>query len=587
MQGDEGRPFRECDVLVIGSGAGGLAAAITARKAGLDVAVLEKEPYFGGTTAFSGGILWIPGNSHAARNGIQDSKAAVHTYLKGEAGRHYRADVVDAYLENGPAMLHFFERETEVSFTPTLYPDYHPDAAGGVLIGRSVAAAPYDGRRLGGEFKRLRLPLSTITFMGMMFNSANTDLKHFFNFTRSAISAAYVAKRLATHLWHMLRYGRGVLLTSGNALAARLAKSAFDAGVPILTEVDAQALILEEGRVRGVTARIGGEMVRLNARRAVVLASGGFAQEATRLAKVYPHVARGGSHLSPVPEGNVGDGIRMAEEVGGRFETGYPNAAAWMPVSAVPLGGGKTGVFPHLVDRYKPGFIMVTRHGRRFTNESNSYHDVGRAMQEACEGEAETAAWLICDKRTIAKYGMGYAKPAPLPLAPYLRSGYLKRGRTLRDLAAAAGIEPDALEATVARFNEEAERGEDPEFGRGSTAFNRYLGDAEHKPNPCVAPIKTAPFYALKLIMGDLGTFDGIVTDAQARVLDSSGRPIPGLYAVGNDAASMMGGAYPGAGITLGPAMTFGYVAARHIAGSAGVPVESVAEMPPVREPAR
>ncbi len=587
MRAAERGHTRAYDVLVIGSGAGGLAAAVTARKAGLDVAVLEKEPWFGGTTAFSGGILWVPGNAHAARNGIEDDKAAVHAYLKQEAGNHYRADVVDAYLENGPAMLDFFERETEVSFLPTLYPDYHPDAPGGVLVGRSVAAEAYDGRRLGREFKRLRPPLETITFMGMMFNSANTDLKHFFNFTRSATSAAYVARRLATHLGHMARYGRGVQLTSGNALAARLARSALDAGVPILTEVDVQSLVVEEGRVRGVTARIEGETVRLEARRAVVLATGGFAHEAARLAKVYPHVARGGAHLSPVPEGNVGDGIRMAERAGARFEAGYSSAAAWMPVSAVPLGGGKTGVFPHLVDRYKPGFIMVTRHGRRFTNESNSYHDVGLAMQKACEGEAETAAWLICDRRTIAKYGMGYAKPAPLPLTPHLRSGYLKRGRTLRELGVATGIDPDALEATVARFNEGAERGEDPEFGRGSTAFNRYLGDAEHRPNPCVGPIRSGPFYALKLIMGDLGTFDGVVTDAQARVLDASGRPIPGLYAVGNDAASMMGGAYPGAGITLGPAMTFGYVAARHIAGLDPGPGETVATPLPDREVAQ
>jgi succinate dehydrogenase/fumarate reductase flavoprotein subunit len=224
-------------------------------------------------------------------------------------------------------------------------------------------------------------------------------------------------------------------------------------------------------------------------------------------------------------------------------------------------------VFPHLVDRYKPGFIMVTRRGRRFCNEANSYHDVGAAMQRACEGETDTAAWLICDHKTIRKYGIGFAKPAPMPLLPYLRSGYLLRGHSLRELAEKAGIDPAALERTVQRFNEGAERGEDPEFGRGSTAFNRYLGDPSHQPNPCVGPIKQGPFYAVKLVMGDLGTFGGIRTDGCARVLGASGDPVPGLYAVGNDMASMMGGNYPGAGITLGPGMTFGYIAGRHIAG--------------------
>ena len=309
----------------------------------------------------------------------------------------------------------------------------------------------------------------------------------------------------------------------------------------------------------------GGEDIR--ARRGVILACGGFARETERVAKLYPHLRRGGEHASPVPPGNTGDGIRMAERLGAGFEDRYPNAAAWIPVSRVPYGNGETGVFPHLVDRYKPGFIMVARHGRRFCNEANSYHDVGEAMQRACEGEAETAAWLICDRRTIRKYGMGFAKPAPMPLLPYLRSGYLLHGRTLRALAEKAGIAPAALEDTVRRFNGGAERGEDPEFGRGSTAFNRHLGDAEHGPNPNVGPIGQGPYYAVKLVMGDLGTFGGIGTDARARVLGASGEPIPGLYAVGNDMASMMGGNYPGAGITLGPAMTFGYIAGRHVAG--------------------
>lgn len=556
---------RGCDLLVVGSGAGGLSTAITARKAGLDVVVIEKEPWFGGTTAYSGGVLWIPGNRHASAHGVADTTEAARRYLRNEAGLFFDEAAVDTFLRVGPQMLDFFERETEVKFLPTLYPDYHPDVEGGVDIGRSVVAAPYDARRLGADLARLRPPLKTITFIGMMFNSSNADLKHFFNATRSLKSAMYVARRLGSHLKDLLLYRRGVQITSGNALAARLAKSALDLGIPILTGTAAQALIEEDGRVLGVVARTADGDLRITARHGVVLASGGFSHDKARLREAYPHVAAGGEHLSPVPAGNTGDGGRLAETAGGRVEIRYPQPAAWMPVSRVPMGDGQSGVFPHLVDRYKPGIIGVLRDGRRFTNESNSYHDVGEAMIAACRGTPETAMWLICGHRTIRKYGLGFAKPAPVPLTPLIRNGYLVKGRTLAELAARAGIDGAQLEATVRRYDEHAAQGNDPEFGRGTTAFNRYLGDPAQTPNPCVAPVGDGPYYALKVVMGDLGTFDGIRTSVVGEVL-KDGAPIPGLYAVGNDRASVMGGNYPGAGITLGPIMTFGFVTARHIA---------------------
>jgi succinate dehydrogenase/fumarate reductase flavoprotein subunit len=309
---------------------------------------------------------------------------------------------------------------------------------------------------------------------------------------------------------------------------------------------------------------------RITARRGVVLACGGFSHDVARIAKAYPHVKRGGEHCSPVPKGNTGDGARMAESVGAQVPIRYPQPAAWMPVSRVPMRDGTTGVFPHLLDRYKPGIIGVTRKGKRFTNEANSYHDVGAAMIEACRDEKETAMWLICDHATIRKYGLGYAKPAPVPLGPLLRNGYLVKGRTLAELAQRAGIDANALEATVRNYNEGAVRGEDREFGRGSTSFNRYLADPERKPNPCVAPVGDGPYYALKVVMGDLGTFDGITTAVTGEVLDSNGGFIDGLYAVGNDRASVMGGNYPGAGITLGPIMTFGYITGQRLAGIDG-----------------
>lgn len=556
-----------CDVLVIGSGAGGLSTAITAKTHGLDVIVIEKEPVFGGTTAFSGGVLWIPGNRQCSAMAPGDTKDAVRTYLRHEAGNFYRDEIVEAFLDQGPKMLDFFERETVVKFIPTLYPDYHPAIEGGVDVGRSVLAAPFDTTELGADMARLRPPLETITFMGMMFNSSNADLKHFFNATKSLTSFAYVTKRLALHMKDLVRHGRAVQVTSGNALAARLAKCTLDLGIPILTNTPARRLIIENGVVAGVLVGDGAGEREIRAKRGVVLACGGFPHDLDRLAKAYPHVARGGEHVSPTPEGNTGDGIRLAETAGGQCELRFPNAAAWMPVSKVPKRGGKYGVFPHLLDRYKPGIIAVNRRGQRFCNESESYHDVGAAMIRTCEGATETAAWLIADHPTIRKYGLGAVKPAPIPLAGFLTNGYVMRGDTLRQLADKAGIDSQQLEDTVARYNLSAEKGEDPEFGRGGTSFNRYLADPANTPNPCVAPIKKAPFYAVKLVMGDLGSFDGLDTDTVGRVLDSRAMPINGLYAVGNDRASMMGGAYPGAGITLGPIMTFGYITGRHLAG--------------------
>ena len=562
----------ECDVVVVGSGAAGLAAAVTARKRGLDVVVLEKEPVFGGTTALSGGVLWIPLSGHGRQQNAADTVRTVREYMMNETGSYYDEAAVGAFIEQGPKMVEFFERETAMQFVPTLYPDYHPDAAGGADVGRSILAKPYDIRGLGKDMQRLKPPLKTITFMGMMFNSSNADLKHFFRATKSLTSFLYVSKRLATHMKELLLYRRGINVTSGNALAARLARSALDLGIPILTSTPARRVLMEGERAIGVLAAAegskGGEL-RVTARHGVVLAAGGFPHDVKRVAQAYPHVRRGHAHLSPTPVGNTGDGVGMAEAAGGVVDIRLKDAAAWMPVSKVDLGGGEVGVFPHLLDRYKPGVIGVLQNGRRFTNESNSYHDVGAAMVAACAGLAETAMWLVCDKATLSRYGLGYVKPAPMPIGRFIRNGYLVEGRTLAELAQKAGIDAAGLQAAVQEYNQGAVRGEDPAFGRGSTAFNRYLADPEHRPNPCVAPVRNGPFYAVKVVMGDLGTFDGVRTSVVGEVLRRDGSAIDGLYAVGNDRASIMGGNYPGAGITHGPNMTFGYVTANHIADRA------------------
>ena len=556
----------EFDVIVVGSGAAGLATAITAKKRGLDVVVIEKEPVFGGTTALSGGVLWIPLGPHGRQQNPADTREAVRRYMMEETGSFFDEAAVEAFIDNGPKMVQFFERETAMQFVPTLYPDYHPDVAGGVDIGRSILAKPFDIRELGADMARLKPPLKTITFIGMMFNSSNADLKHFFQVTKSLTSFLYVAKRLATHLKELALYRRGIAVTSGNALAARLAKSALDLGIPILTSTPAQGIQMDGERAMGVRTGQG----TLRARHGVVLACGGFPHDVKRLAQAYPHVKRGHQHLSPTPVSNTGDGVNMAEQLGAVVDIRFKDAAAWMPVSRVDYGKGEIGVFPHLLDRYKPGIIGVLANGKRFTNESNSYHDVGAAMVRACEGQKETAMWLVCDKATLAKYGIGFVKPAPMPIGKFLRNGYLVKGNTLAELAKNAGIDPAGLEQTVREYNVGAVKGEDPAYGRGRTSFNRYLADPAHQPNPCVAPVQAGPFFAVKLIMGDLGTFDGIQTSVVGEVLRRDGRPIAGLYAVGNDRASIMGGNYPGAGITHGPNMTFGYVTGNHIADRAG-----------------
>ncbi|UPJ57367.1 FAD-dependent oxidoreductase [Bradyrhizobium sp. 192] len=559
----------ECDVLVAGSGCSGMSAAITARHRGLDVLIVEKEPRFGGTTARSGGWLWIPGTSLAKAYGIAETPEQARTYLRHEAGNNFDAARVDAFLSAGPEAVDFFTTKTALRFDmPLVFPDYHAEAPGGAQGGRSMVTRPFDGRELGDLVKTLGMPLPELTVFGMMLGSGK-EIIHFMRVTKSLTSAVYVAKRLSRHLMDVLRYGRGMTLTNGNALAGRLAKSALDLKIPMWLSSPVRELTVENGAVTGAIVSREGRDVRVRARQGVVLACGGFPHDVERRRKMFPHAPTGNEHFSPGPTGNTGDGLRLAESAGGHVEDRLPNAAAWVPVSLTTRKDGTKGVMPHFIDRAKPGVIAVMRDGRRFANEGNSYHDFVQAMVKAAKPGEEIAAYLVCDHPTLRKYGLGCVPPFPMPLGHHLKSGYLMRGDTLEALAAKAGIDASAFVETVRQFNATAPLGHDAAFGKGSKAYNRYQGDAMHGPNPCVAPLENGPFYAIKMVIGDLGTYAGIVTDENARALDAEGRVIPGLYAAGNDMASIMGGNYPGAGITLGPALTFGYIAGRHLADSA------------------
>ena len=448
---------------------------------------------------------------------------------------------------------------------PLVFPDYHAEAPGGTQGGRSMVTRPFDGRELGPHIKTLGEPLPELTVFGIMLGSGK-EIIHFMRVTKSLTSAIYVAKRLSRHLMDVIRYGRGMTLTNGNALAGRLAKSAFDLNIPLWLSSPVRELIVENGAVRGAMVEREGRLVRVHARRGVILACGGFPHDVARRKAMFPHAPDGTEHYSPGPTGNTGDGLRLAEAVGGRVEDTLPNAAAWVPVSVTKRKDGTRGVMPHFIDRAKPGVIAVMRDGARFANEGNSYHDFVQEMMKAAKPGDEIAAFLICDHKTLRKYGLGCVPPFPMPIGRHLGTGYLMRGDTLAALAGQTGIDAGGLAATVTQFNSSAASGHDAAFGKGSRAYNRFQGDALHGPNPCIAPIVHGPFYAIKMVIGDLGTYAGIRTDAQARALDGNGHAIDGLYAAGNDMASIMGGNYPGAGITLGPALTFGYIAGRHIA---------------------
>lgn len=557
----------ECDVLVAGSGAAGLTTAFTAAQQGLKVIVAEKEAVFGGTTAYSAGVIWIPGNSLAKAAGISDPPQDALRYMQEEAGQHFDAAKAQAYVREAPRMLDFMLRESHVRYQLVgNWADYHPLRPGASHGGRSLLPEPFDGRRLGEHFKRLRTPISTMMLFGGM-SVSRADIPHLFNATKSLRSGLHVLGMLCRYAKDRLSWARGTAIANGNSLIARLALSLLEREVPIWTNSPVRELLVEDGRVVGAIVEQEGEAVEVRARKGVVLASGGFPRNETLRKAYYPHVAAGKNHVPLAPPGNVGDGAQMAQQVGGGMLTSESNPAAWAPVSQLPGRDGTFTPYPHFIDRCKPGFIAVDRRGRRFANEADSYHDFVPAMVQACQSDDRVESFLICDHRTIRRYGMGVVPPFPMPIQQYLNNGYLVRGSTLAELAKRLGIAAEGLADTVQKYNGYVHEGVDLEFGKGSNVYNHFGGDPQCKPNPNLAPISEGPFYAVKLQPGDLGTFKGLVTDEYARVLRLTDRqPIDGLYAVGNDMASVMGGAYPGAGITIGPAMTFGYIAAQHLA---------------------
>jgi 3-oxosteroid 1-dehydrogenase len=547
-------PSAEFDVIVAGSGAAGMTAALTAAHLGATVVVLEKTGVFGGSTARSGGGIWAPGNVVLREAGVADTPSAAAAYLGYVTGDDISAERRTALLEHGPAMLDLVLAMTplRLRWVPG-YADYYPEAPGGRACGRSIEPVPFDGRLLGADLSRLNQPYLPVP-AGVAVTQADyrwltLGPRH----PRALLAGLKVAGRLARSrlLGHRM-------LSLGQALAAGLRAGLAAHGVPIWLDTPMTGLVVTDGRVTGVRVLREGRPTVLRARRGVLIATGGFErnEEMRRRYQRSPI----GAEWTTGATGNTGEGIVAGQELGAA--TGLMDDAWWGP--SIPLPGGP---YFCLAERSLPGCVLVNGAGQRFVNESAPYVDAVHAMYEGNSREnPHIPAWLVFDQRYRDRYVFAGRPPGrPFPRRWYA-AGAVVQAPDLAGLADAIGVDPAALAKTVARFNDFARTGQDEEFSRGASAYDRYYGDPRCRPNPNLAPLAKAPFYAARIVPGDLGTKGGLRTDARARVLREDGSVIDGLYAAGNASAAVMGHSYAGAGATIGPAMTFGYIAAHDLA---------------------
>jgi 3-oxosteroid 1-dehydrogenase len=551
------------DVLVIGSGAGGLLAALVAAESRAEVLIVEKEPLWGGTSATSGAGIWIPASDQARAAGFDDDVEDAFTYVRALSADNVPDANIRAYVENAAPMLRWLGAHSRIQYQAFPYPDYHAENPGGSPTGfRTHMPQPIDGRQLGRDVETLRYASPAASLFGYL--NWHFDETYMLLFRQKGWFW-HLAKSLARYWldWPFrFRSGKDRRLTLGNALAGGLRLALNQRGVPLWLESPMKELIRDDaGRVAGAVVERQGRTMRVQARKGVVLAAGGFDKNAAMRAEHAPDYPS--ARFSGGTSGNTGDSIRAARALGAATMNMHSAWAA--PVFHVP---GEDRGRLCTIERALPGCIMVNQQGKRYLNEAASYHIVGQQMARA-RGQGTDPSWMVFDHAFRHKYPMGPL----LPLVPdWAQNGMVKlamrRADTIAGLAREIGVDPAALEATVARFNEHAARGEDPDFHRGEAAYDKMYGDPRHGPNPCLAPILKAPFYAFAIHPGDIGTNGGLVTDERARVIDEGGKPIAGLYAIGNNAASAMGESYPGAGVTIGPALTFGYIAARDMTGA-------------------
>lgn len=545
------------DVIVVGSGGAGLATAVIAAHEGLKVLVAEKGDNFGGTTALSGGGIWVPLSSAAIKAGFRDNREVVRSYVQKVVGDSLELAQLDAFLDAAPKMVDYFDARTAVKFAlQPGFPDWAMDVEGAVEDGRLLSPVEYDGRELGEYFPRLKTPLSEFNAPGGFMVGIN-DMPHLDNVTKSFKSFCYMAKLLGRFAIDRLRYPRGTRLTMGNALAARLLRSALDAGVTLWDKSPVVELLRDGERISGVVLERNGEQVEVLARRGVMLASGGFSANPQMRAQFIPFAEH---HVSLVPDTNTGDGINMAKAAGAEMEWKNVSNGAWTVMSLATDSDGKVIKFPHIfLDRSKPGCIAVNKDGQRFTDEATL------DMVKDMHASGSVPAHLVCDHKFIKKYGLGLVKPGGLGLKKWINAGYIITAPTLAELAQKIGCNAANLEDSAARMTRYAAEGHDPDFGKGGNASDRSMGDPHHKPNPCLGPVSSAPFYAVQILPGDSTTTLGLKVDDHARVLDSSGVPIPGLYAAGLDMNSLWRGAPPANGGNNTLSLTFGYLAAMNM----------------------
>ncbi len=553
---------KKVDLLIAGAGPAGMAAALVASLEGLDVLLCEKSGQIGGTGATSAGTVWIPGNSQSKAAGYSDSAEEADKYLSALIGEGTNRALRDAYLRTGPEAIDYLVARSEVKFLPCgTHPDYRSNMPGAAVSGRAIIPAPFDGRLLGVDFRRVRPPIPEfMVFGGMMVGKP--DIAPLIGRFCSLGNFLYAAKLFARYLTDRLRYPRGTRIMMGNALVARLYYSLRKRNVPVLFDARIVDLAGDRNGVTGARLRTAEGDIEVTARKGVVLATGGYAHNGKFRAAFMPQ---------PVPvhsmsyEGNNGDGLDLGQRIGAAITPEHCTSGLWTPASVTTRPDGSKGLFPHfMLDRAKPGLIAVNAAGRRFVNEACSYHDFVLAMFESHKTTPSIPAWLVCDAVFLKTYGLGVIYPGHGNPAKFEASGYLFSAPTFAALADKIGVDAAQLQKSVERHNGFAETGIDVDFAKGETELNRFNGDVAHMPNPCIGPIATPPFHAMAVWPADIAVSTGLATDADARVLGTDSAPIPGLYACGNDMASVMGGSYPGPGTTLGPAIVFGYRAAMH-----------------------
>ncbi|SAK72419.1 3-oxosteroid 1-dehydrogenase [Caballeronia hypogeia] len=553
------------DVVVVGAGGAGMSAALFAAIDGARVLLVESTEFVGGTTAYSAGTTWIPASPHAAGVNRDDTSANAEGFLNRAVGGRSSNAMRRAFLDAGPKAVAHIEANSDVKYRARpFHPDYLSEVEGSTLRGRALEPLPFDGRKLGRAFALIRPPIAEFTVLGGMMVDRD-DVGHLLNMTKSLASFGHAAKLLARHARDRMSAPRGTRLVMGNALIGRLLYSLLKRDVTVLVSTKVEALHKGADGIEAVTLSHVNERRRVGVKGGVILASGGFNRHPTRRGEMLPGAD---PDWCPGAPGHTGGAQDLALAAGARFGDGALSNAFWAPVSVRKRADGSTAVFPHFImDRGKPGMITVDKTGRRFLNENTSYHLFGIAMQEANKTTPSVPAYLVTDSEGLRKYGLGMVRPGGKGLAPFLADGYLVEGNTLDELATKLGIDGNGLADSVARNNRYAKSGVDADFQRGATAYQNANGDANWSgPNKCLGPIGLAPFYAVRLYPGDIGAATGLVTDTHARVLNRDDQPVGGLYACGNDMQSVMGGVYPGPGITLGPGLAFGYLAARHAA---------------------